>query len=200
MIYWSLEVIIPSCSECELIWKQWLQTESVEMKSYWSRTDSESHVTGVLEEDSHVHQDRGTRDRGRKGSCAAVSQRKPRLVSKPPEADFPGSPVVKSLPSNAGAAGSVLGWGTKSHWPAACMLSHFSHVWLLVTLWTVAHQAPLSMGFSRQESWRGLPCSPPGDLPDPEFELVSLQLEKPRSAPAREISCALTKTQCSLNK
>ena len=35
------------------------------------------------------------------------------------------------------------------------------------TQWTVAHQAPLSMGFSRQEYWRGLPFSPPGDLPDP---------------------------------
>ena len=48
-----------------------------------------------------------------------------------------------------------------------CMLSHFSRVWLLVTLWTVAHQAPLSLGFSRQESWSGLPCPPPGDLSDP---------------------------------
>ena len=36
------------------------------------------------------------------------------------------------------------------------MLSHFNSVWLFVTLWTVAHQAPLSMGFSRQESWSGL--------------------------------------------
>ena len=42
-----------------------------------------------------------------------------------------------------------------------------SCVWLFVTLWTEVHQAPLSMGFSRQEHWRGLPCSPPGDLPDP---------------------------------
>ena len=47
-----------------------------------------------------------------------------------------------------------------------CMLSCFSRVWLLVTLWTVAHQAPLSMGFSRQEYWSGLPCLPPGDLPE----------------------------------
>ena len=35
------------------------------------------------------------------------------------------------------------------------------------TPWTVAHQAPLSMGFSRQEYWSGLPCYPPEDLPDP---------------------------------
>ena len=37
----------------------------------------------------------------------------------------------------------------------ACMLSHFSHVRLLAALWIVAHQAPLSMGFSRQECWSG---------------------------------------------
>ena len=41
-----------------------------------------------------------------------------------------------------------------------------SHVQLLVTTWTVAHQAPLSMGFFRQEHWSGLPCPPPGDLPN----------------------------------
>ena len=42
-----------------------------------------------------------------------------------------------------------------------------NHVWLFVTTWTVAHQAPLSMGFSRQESWSGLPCPPAVYLPDP---------------------------------
>ena len=41
-----------------------------------------------------------------------------------------------------------------------CMLSHFSHVQLFVTLWSVAHQTSLSMGFSRQEYWSGLPCPP----------------------------------------
>ena len=51
-----------------------------------------------------------------------------------------------------------------------CMLSHFSHVQLFVTLWAVACQAPLSMGFSRQEYWSGLPSPPPGDLPDPGIE------------------------------
>ena len=40
------------------------------------------------------------------------------------------------------------------------------HVWFFVTLWTVAHQVPLSMGFCRQEHWNRLPCPPPGDLPD----------------------------------
>ena len=44
------------------------------------------------------------------------------------------------------------------------VLSCFSRVQCFETLWTVAHQAPLSMGFSRQEYWSGLPCPPPGDL------------------------------------
>ena len=52
----------------------------------------------------------------------------------------------------------------------ACLLSCFSHVPLFATLWTVAHQAPLSMGFSRQEYWSGLPCPPPGDLLHPRIE------------------------------
>ena len=51
-----------------------------------------------------------------------------------------------------------------------CVLSHFSRVWLFATLWTVAHQASLSLGFSRQEYWSGLPCIPPGYLPDPGIE------------------------------
>ena len=49
-----------------------------------------------------------------------------------------------------------------------------SHVQLRVTAWTVALQAPLSMGFSGQEYWCGLPCPSSGDLPDPQMELVSL--------------------------
>ena len=47
-------------------------------------------------------------------------------------------------------------------------------VQLFATLWTIAHQAPLSMGFSRQEYWNGLPCPPPGDLPDLGIEPASL--------------------------
>ena len=56
----------------------------------------------------------------------------------------------------------------------ACMLSHFSHVQLFATLWTVARQAPLSMIFSRKEPWRGWPCPPPGDLPNPGIKPMSL--------------------------
>ena len=48
-----------------------------------------------------------------------------------------------------------------------CVLSHFSHIQLFATPWTVACHIPLSMGLPRQEYWGGLPYPPPGDLPDP---------------------------------
>ena len=53
------------------------------------------------------------------------------------------------------------------------MLSCFSHVWLFATLWTIASLAPLSMGFSRQEYWSGLPFPPARHLPDPGIEPAS---------------------------
>ena len=56
----------------------------------------------------------------------------------------------------------------------ACMLSDFSHVQLFATLWTVAHQPPLSMELSRQEYLSGLLCPPPEDPPDPEIKPASL--------------------------
>ena len=66
------------------------------------------------------------------------------------------------------------------------VLSHCSRVRLFATPGTVARQAPLSMGFSRQEYWSGLPFPPPGDLPNPgikpgssEFQADSLQSEAP---------------------
>ena len=55
-----------------------------------------------------------------------------------------------------------------------CVLSCFSLVRLCASLWTVAHQVPPSMEFSRQEYWSGLPCPPPRDLPDPRIKPVSL--------------------------
>ena len=57
----------------------------------------------------------------------------------------------------------------------ARMLSCFSRVRLFSTAWTVARQAPLSLGFSRQEHQSGLPHPPPGDLPDPGMEPESLR-------------------------
>ena len=57
----------------------------------------------------------------------------------------------------------------------ACLhAKSLSYVQLCETVWTVAHQAPLSMGFSRQEYWSELPWPPPGDLPEPGIELRSL--------------------------
>ena len=53
------------------------------------------------------------------------------------------------------------------------VLSCFSHVQLFATLWTIACQAPLSMGFSRKEYWSGLPCPPPEDLLNPEIKPMS---------------------------
>ena len=58
----------------------------------------------------------------------------------------------------------------------ACMLSHFSCVQLFDTLKS-AHQAPMTMGFSRQEYWSGLSFPPPGDLPDPGIEPESPALQ-----------------------
>ena len=58
---------------------------------------------------------------------------------------------------------------------SACLLSHFSCVALFVTLWTESLQAPLSMGFPRQEYWSGLPFPSPGDLPNPGIEPTSLR-------------------------
>ena len=55
-----------------------------------------------------------------------------------------------------------------------CMLSRFSRVQLCATPWTVFPQAPLSMGFSRQDYWSGLPCPPPEDLPYSGIEPRSL--------------------------
>ena len=54
------------------------------------------------------------------------------------------------------------------------LLSCFSPTWLFVTPWTLAHQAPLCMGFSRPQYWSGLPCPPSGDLPDPGIKAKSL--------------------------
>ena len=56
----------------------------------------------------------------------------------------------------------------------ACRLSCFCHVQPFATLWTVTRQVPLSMGFSRQEYWSGLPSPPPGVLPEPGTEPLSL--------------------------
>ena len=77
-----------------------------------------------------------------------------------------------------------------------CVLSCFICVQLFATPWTVAHQAPLSMGFSRQEYWSGLLGPPPGDLPDPGIEPVSLM--SPALAAGFFITSATWRAQRSL--
>ena len=74
--------------------------------------------------------------------------------------------------------------GDYSHEIKRCLLlgrkvkvKSLSRVRLLATPWTVAYQDPLSMGFSRQEYWSGLPFPSPGDLPDPGIELGSPALQ-----------------------
>ena len=77
----------------------------------------------------------------------------------------------------------------------ACGLSQ---VPLFANPWTLAHQAPLSMGFSREENWSGLSCPPPGDLPNPGIEprsptlqansLLSEPLGKPKNTGVGSLS------------
>ena len=95
--------------------------------------------------------------------------------------EFPFQQDVKNKPN----AGQISSWGPQAThpvcslaFPPACMYAQWlSRVWLLATPWTAAHQAPLSMGFSRQEYWSGLPFPPPGDLSDPGLETVSAALQ-----------------------
>ena len=78
-----------------------------------------------------------------------------------------------------------------------CMLSCFSRVRLCVTVWTGALQAPLSMGFPRQEYWSGLPFLAPGDLPDPGIKCASPALASGFSStepPGKPLTC-ITHTQ-----
>ena len=81
------------------------------------------------------------------------------------------------------ATWSILRW----LWQSECSL--LSHVWLFATLWTVARQTALSMGFSRQEYWSGLPFPSPRDLSDPGIELQSpaLQANSLLSEPSRKL-------------
>ena len=72
-----------------------------------------------------------------------------------------------------------------------CVLSGFSRVWLFAIPWTIARQAPLSMGFSRQEYWSGLPCPPPGDLLDPGIKPGSPALQAD-SLPLSHLGSPLT--------
>ena len=91
--------------------------------------------------------------------------------------------------------------------PLVCVLSHSSCVQPFATLWTIAHQAPLSMGFSRQEYWSGVSCPPPGDLPSPGIERTCVSnflhwqagflLLPPPGKPEKSPQLTLKKPHCS---
>ena len=87
--------------------------------------------------------------------------------SDPMDCSLPGSSVHGILQAR------VLEWGATA-FSDLPVPSCFNHVGLFATLWTLAHHAPLSMGFSRQEYWNGLQCPPPGDLPNPGVEPMFL--------------------------
>ena len=76
-------------------------------------------------------------------------------------------------PSSDLHSGSTPAFSLLTDEHCECVLSHFSRVRLFVTPWTIARQAALSMRFSRQEYWSGLPFPPPGELPDREIEPAS---------------------------
>ena len=83
------------------------------------------------------------------------------------------------LPGESQRQGSLVGchlWG-HAELDTTEVTSHFSRVWLFAILRTIAHQAPLSMGFSRQEYWSGQPIPSPVDFPDPGIEPESPALQ-----------------------
>ena len=84
-----------------------------------------------------------------------------------------GGRITGNLDSVLASATNKLMWVGKRFLEE---LNSFSCVQIFATQWTVVHQAPLSIGFSKQEYWSGLSCPPPGDLPDPRIEPAFLCL------------------------
>ena len=107
----------------------------------------------------------------------------PKLLSNslkiPPTSTNPSAGIWLIVKGRGGRVKFMERWGNGGKdlhiYGSASVLSRFSHVWVFTTLWTVAHQAPLSMEFSRQEYWSGLPRPSPGDLPNPGTEPASLR-------------------------
>ena len=90
---------------------------------------------------------------------------------------LPCSSNGKQSACNAGDQVSIPGLGSSSGERKGKKVKSLSRVRLAATPWTAAHQAPLSMGFSRQEYWSGLPFPSPGDHPDPGIEPKSPTLQ-----------------------
>ena len=107
--------------------------------------------------------------------CKRTATYRAREGTQPPALPFlmAGVPSVgwssdscRGLPVHYHNKGFVFPWAVQ----VKVKVKSLSCVRLFVTPWTVAYQAPPSMGFSRQEYWSGLPFPPPGDLPDPGIE------------------------------
>ena len=109
--------------------------------------------------------------------CAAAAAKSLQLcltLCDPIDSSLPDSPVPGILQAR------TLQWVAIyffNAWKWKVKVKSLSHVRLFATPWTVACQAPLSVGFSRQEYWSGLPFPSPGDLPDPGIEPGSPTLE-----------------------
>ena len=93
-------------------------------------------------------------------------------------------PLEKEMATHSSTVAWKISWTEK---PGG-LQSMGPHVWLFAMLWTWARQAPLSMGFSGQEYWNGLPFSSPGDLPNPGIETGSpaMQADSLPTEPTRE--------------
>ena len=105
---------------------------------------------------------------------AAKSRQSCTTLWVPIDSSLPGSAVPGILQAR------TLEWVAISFsnaWKWKVKVKSLSHVWLFVTPWTAAYQAPPSMGFSRQEYWSGLPFPSPGDLPNPGIEPGSPALQ-----------------------
>ena len=114
-------------------------------------------------------------------AAAAKSRQSCLTLCDPTDGSPPGSPVPGILQA------TTLEWVATSFsnaWKWKVKVKSLSHVWLFTTPWTVAYQAPQSMGFPRQEYWSGLP------LPSPVLEqtLVSLREARCTSAPEEKKS------------
>ena len=120
-------------------------------------------------------------------AAAAKSLQSCLTLCNPIDGSPPGSPVPGTLQAR------TLEWVAISFsnaWKWKVKVKSLSHVWLFTTPWTAAFQAPLSMGFSRQQYWSGLPLPAPGDLPNPGIEPRSpaLQTDALPSEPSRKPS------------
>ena len=107
---------------------------------------------------------------GNKGGIKGRSKQQksfPKIIKAAHTVTFMKKRTFVWLDSTEMSVGKAPGTEFLAYCSLDTVLSHFSHVQLFVTPWTIAHQAPLSMGFSRQEYWSGSPFPPPRDLPDP---------------------------------